>query len=80
MKGQGIYAFVTLVDGVPYSEELRKSLILAVRKQVCLFSILPLSKFCETGFHALISLIFSRDLSCDRFFFKYELHLQYEHI
>ena len=36
VKGQGIYAFVTLVDGVPYSEELRKSLILTVRNQVCL--------------------------------------------
>ncbi|KAF7802030.1 Acetyl-coenzyme A synthetase, chloroplastic/glyoxysomal [Senna tora] len=35
VKGQGIYAFVTLVDGVPYTEELRKSLILIVRKQVC---------------------------------------------
>ncbi|WOL12596.1 acetyl-coenzyme A synthetase, chloroplastic/glyoxysomal-like [Canna indica] len=35
IKGQGIYAFVTLVEGVPYSEELRKSLILAVRNQVC---------------------------------------------
>lgn len=34
VKGQGIYAFVTLVDGVPYSEELRKSLVLAVRNQV----------------------------------------------
>lgn len=34
VKGQGIYAFVTLVDGVSYSEELRKSLILTVRKQV----------------------------------------------
>ncbi|KAM2991746.1 hypothetical protein FF2_044063 [Malus domestica] len=34
VKGQGIYAFVTLVEGVPYSEELRKSLILAVRKQI----------------------------------------------
>ncbi|CAK9166199.1 unnamed protein product [Ilex paraguariensis] len=34
VKGQGIYAFVTLVEGVPYSEELRKSLILAVRNQV----------------------------------------------
>ncbi|XP_010249386.1 PREDICTED: acetyl-coenzyme A synthetase, chloroplastic/glyoxysomal-like isoform X2 [Nelumbo nucifera] len=34
VKGQGIYAFVTLVDGVPYSEELRKSLTLAVRKQI----------------------------------------------
>lgn len=36
VKGQGIYAFVTLVDGVSYSEELRKSLILTVRKQVSL--------------------------------------------
>ncbi|KAL1820292.1 hypothetical protein ACET3Z_015161 [Daucus carota] len=38
VKGQGIYAFVTLVDGVPYSEELRKSLILAVRKQIGAFA------------------------------------------
>ncbi|XP_074580664.1 acetyl-coenzyme A synthetase, chloroplastic/glyoxysomal-like, partial [Curcuma longa] len=30
IKGQGIYAFVTLVEGVPYSEELRKSLILVI--------------------------------------------------
>jgi acetyl-CoA synthetase len=38
VKGQGIYAFVTLVDGVPYSDELRKSLIMTVRNQVfCLF-------------------------------------------
>lgn len=36
VKGQGIYAFVTLVDGVPYSEELRKDLVLIVRKQVYL--------------------------------------------
>ncbi|XP_034680230.1 acetyl-coenzyme A synthetase, chloroplastic/glyoxysomal-like isoform X5 [Vitis riparia] len=33
VKGQGIYAFVTLVEGVPYSEELRKSLIMTVRSQ-----------------------------------------------
>ncbi|KAK3013718.1 hypothetical protein RJ639_008426 [Escallonia herrerae] len=33
VKGQGIYAFVTLVEGVPYSEELRRSLVLAVRNQ-----------------------------------------------
>ncbi|KAI4348418.1 hypothetical protein L6164_009144 [Bauhinia variegata] len=38
VKGQGIYAFVTLVDGVPYSEELRKSLILAVRNQIGAFA------------------------------------------
>ncbi|MED6139616.1 Acetyl-coenzyme A synthetase, cytoplasmic [Stylosanthes scabra] len=38
VKGQGIYAFVTLIDGVPYSEELRKDLILAVRKQIGAFA------------------------------------------
>lgn len=36
VKGQGIYAFVTLVEGVPYSEELRKSLVVTVRTQVSL--------------------------------------------
>ncbi|MBA0839844.1 hypothetical protein Goarm_005537 [Gossypium armourianum] len=34
VKGQGIYAFVTPVEGISYSEELRKSLILTVRTQV----------------------------------------------
>ncbi|KAF6163781.1 hypothetical protein GIB67_012140 [Kingdonia uniflora] len=38
VKGQGIYAFVTLVGGVHYSEELRKSLILSVRKQIGAFA------------------------------------------
>ncbi|KAM3245191.1 hypothetical protein ACQJBY_056488 [Aegilops geniculata] len=38
VKGQGIYAFVTLVDGVPYSEELRKSLIAKVRTQIGAFA------------------------------------------
>ncbi|KHG01284.1 Acetate--CoA ligase ACS, chloroplastic/glyoxysomal -like protein [Gossypium arboreum] len=38
VKGQGIYAFVTLVEGVPYSEELRKSLILIVRNQIGAFA------------------------------------------
>ncbi|THU49714.1 hypothetical protein C4D60_Mb06t12460 [Musa balbisiana] len=38
VKGQGIYAFVTLVDGIPYSEEVRKSLILAVRNQIGAFA------------------------------------------
>ncbi|WVZ05601.1 hypothetical protein V8G54_018947, partial [Vigna mungo] len=38
VKGQGIYAFVTVVDGVPYSEELRKDLILIVRKQIGAFA------------------------------------------
>ncbi|KAG8656086.1 hypothetical protein MANES_04G095800v8 [Manihot esculenta] len=38
VKGQGIYAFVTLVDGVPYSDELRKSLIHKVRNQIGAFA------------------------------------------
>ncbi|KAF5725605.1 putative acetyl-CoA synthetase [Tripterygium wilfordii] len=38
VKGQGIYAFVTVVEGVPYSEELRKSLTLTVRKQIGAFA------------------------------------------
>ncbi|XP_078154877.1 acetyl-CoA synthetase [Carex rostrata] len=38
VKGQGIYAFVTLKEGVPYSEELRKSLILTVRNQIGAFA------------------------------------------
>ncbi|XP_062105269.1 acetyl-coenzyme A synthetase, chloroplastic/glyoxysomal-like [Humulus lupulus] len=38
VKGQAIYAFVTLVEGEPYSEELRKSLILTVRKQIGAFA------------------------------------------
>ncbi|PKI52540.1 hypothetical protein CRG98_027112 [Punica granatum] len=38
VKGQGIYAFVTLADGVPYSEELRKSLVVTVRKQIGAFA------------------------------------------
>ncbi|XP_031475203.1 acetyl-coenzyme A synthetase, chloroplastic/glyoxysomal-like [Nymphaea colorata] len=38
VKGQGIYAFVTLVDGVQYSEELRKSLIMTVRSQIGAFA------------------------------------------
>uniref|UniRef100_A0A7N1A8B3 acetate--CoA ligase n=1 Tax=Kalanchoe fedtschenkoi TaxID=63787 RepID=A0A7N1A8B3_KALFE len=38
VKGQGIYAFVTLVEGVPYSEELRKSLVTAVRSQIGAFA------------------------------------------
>ncbi|KAL2320425.1 hypothetical protein Fmac_029394 [Flemingia macrophylla] len=38
VKGQGIYAFVTIVDGVPYSEQLRKDLVLTVRKQIGAFA------------------------------------------
>ncbi|XP_059286046.1 acetyl-coenzyme A synthetase, chloroplastic/glyoxysomal-like isoform X1 [Lycium ferocissimum] len=34
VKGQGIYAFVTLAEGVPYSEELRKSLTKVVRDKI----------------------------------------------
>ncbi|KAM0006365.1 putative acetate--CoA ligase [Helianthus debilis subsp. tardiflorus] len=38
VKGQGIYAFVTLAEGVPYSEDLRKSLVLVVRNQIGAFA------------------------------------------
>ena len=34
IKGQGLYAFVTLVDGVKESEELKKELIAHVRKEI----------------------------------------------
>ena len=34
IKGQGLYAFVTLVDGVEDSEELKKELIMHVRKEI----------------------------------------------
>ncbi|KAL2348277.1 hypothetical protein Fmac_002277 [Flemingia macrophylla] len=34
VKRQGIYAFVTIVDGVPHSEQLRKDLILMVQNQL----------------------------------------------
>jgi acetyl-CoA synthetase len=34
IKGQGLYAFVTLVDGVAESEELRKELIKHVRSEI----------------------------------------------
>jgi acetyl-CoA synthetase len=34
IKGQGIYAYVTLIAGVPESEELRKELIQHVRKEI----------------------------------------------
>lgn len=56
VKGQGIYAFVTLVDGVSYSEELRKSLILTVRKQVSLlFRTLVLTIMaCSHTFHSMV--------------------------
>ncbi|KAG0459676.1 hypothetical protein HPP92_022804 [Vanilla planifolia] len=38
VKGQGIYAFVTLVKGVPFNEELRKELISTVRNQIGSFA------------------------------------------
>ncbi|KAJ8434954.1 hypothetical protein Cgig2_025990 [Carnegiea gigantea] len=38
VKGQGIYVFVTLVEGVPCTEELRKSLIQTVRSQIGAFA------------------------------------------
>ncbi|MDR6992214.1 acetyl-CoA synthetase [Luteimonas sp. 3794] len=34
IKGQGIYAYVTLKDGVEYSEELRKELVKHVRSEI----------------------------------------------
>ena len=34
IKGQGIYAYVTLMEGVESSEELRKELVLFVRKEI----------------------------------------------
>jgi acetyl-CoA synthetase len=34
IKGQALYAFVTLVDGVHPSEELKKELMLHVRKEI----------------------------------------------
>ncbi len=34
IKGQGIYCYVTLMDGVEWSEELRKELIAHVRKEI----------------------------------------------
>ena len=34
IKGQGLYAFVTLVDDALESEELRKELVLHVRREI----------------------------------------------
>jgi len=34
IKGQGLYAFVTLKDGIPESEELKKELVIHVRKEI----------------------------------------------
>ena len=34
IKGQGLYAYVTLVDGAEETEELKKELILHVRKEI----------------------------------------------
>ncbi|KAL7613177.1 hypothetical protein Lser_V15G07911 [Lactuca serriola] len=38
VKGQSIYAFVTPVEGVSYSEDLRKSLVLSVRTHIGAFA------------------------------------------
>nr|XP_043632909.1 acetyl-coenzyme A synthetase, chloroplastic/glyoxysomal-like [Erigeron canadensis] len=38
VKGQCIYAFVTPVEGVEYSQDLRKSLVLSVRTQIGAFA------------------------------------------
>lgn len=38
IKGQGIYAYVTLSEGEAHSEALRKSLIAAVRAQIGAFA------------------------------------------
>jgi len=34
IKGQGLYAYVTLVDGIEESEDLKKELVLHVRKEI----------------------------------------------
>jgi acetyl-CoA synthetase len=34
IKGQGLYAFVTLVDGIKESDELKKELVNHVRKEI----------------------------------------------
>jgi len=34
IKGQGLYAFVTLKEGIPETEELKKELLLHVRKEI----------------------------------------------
>ncbi|WOL02524.1 hypothetical protein Cni_G11243 [Canna indica] len=38
VKGQSIYAFVTLAEGVEYSDELRRSLVMTVRSQIGAFA------------------------------------------
>eukprot|EP00877_Chromochloris_zofingiensis_P005288 jgi/Chrzof1/14760/Cz09g15060.t1_ACS2[v5.2] len=38
IKGQGIYAYVTLMEGVEYSEDIRKDLIKAVRNTIGAFA------------------------------------------
>jgi acetyl-CoA synthetase len=34
LKGQGIYAYVTVMDGIEATEELRKELVAHVRKEI----------------------------------------------
>ena len=38
IKGQGIYAYVTLHDGNDYSDEIRKDLVKSVREQIGAFA------------------------------------------
>ncbi len=38
IKGQGIYAYVTLMEGVAASEDLRKALVGSVRKVIGAFA------------------------------------------
>ena len=38
VKGQGIYAYVTLNDGVEYTDALKKELVMCVREQIGAFA------------------------------------------
>ena len=38
VKGQGIYAYVTLNDGVEYTDALKKELVVSVREQIGAFA------------------------------------------
>lgn len=46
MKGQGIYAFVVLVQGAQFSQEMNKTYLQAVRKEVMAADLLV-----STGLH-----------------------------
>eukprot|EP00899_Mesostigma_viride_P012600 jgi/Mesvir1/21340/Mv10023-RA.2 len=49
VKGQGIYAFVTLREGRPATEETRKGLILAVRENIGPFAAPDIIHWANTG-------------------------------